>query len=500
MGCKIYFVDNEQSLESQIFRHTIAVEALPRLEILVAEHNHRVAKLSKRHGIVIAPATMKVIRTFEHVRAMKDTGAETRYWLAEVEVAGQQARIGGWRILGSLTSTDVGYLLSPINKDVDLSSYKDRGGQCDHCRTARPRSVTYILCQGDTIKLVGSTCLKDFTGHLSPSSMAMYADSLVRFQDEIEELEDDGDSEGFSGGGYFRQHTAVALAEFLGFVARSIRTEGWVSRTRSESMGKRATADVAWVGLQQAQHQRWMKEQILLGATGEQMEAKLKMMMDTYSTDGAIDKSKLVGLTAGDAESTERACREAILADAAIEAAKLDKDLESCLPTPADVAKAVEDIDLALEAFASKENRDDYEEKLLSVLNQGFAFDKNIGLAASICAAADRIRRDHAKEEARKLEKDEFFGEMGKRETFMLRLVYTQPIDGAYGRSYLHIFLDAEGRKGKWFSSSECLAKGSYEIKATVKKHEIYEGRKITQLSRCKIVRELTGEAMACPF
>ena len=98
------------------------------------------------------------------------------------------------------------------------------------------------------------------------------------------------------------------------------------------------------------------------------------------------------------------------------------------------------------------------------------------------------------------MEKDEFFGEMNKREMFVLRLVYTQPIDGSYGLSYLHIFLDAEGRKAKWFSSSECLDKGSYEIKATVKNHEIYQGRKITQLSRCKVVRELTNEAMNCPF
>ncbi len=515
-------MENNQSPEIQIFRHTVAVEALPRLEILVAEHNQRVARLAKRHGIVIAPATMKVIRTFEHVRAMKDTGAETRYWLAEVEVVGRQAKIGGWQILGSLTSTDNGYLLSPIGKAVDLSAYKERGGQCDHCKTARPRSVTYILRHDKEIKLVGSICLKDFTGHLSPSAMAGYADSLVRFADEMDEMEDDGEeNQGGSGGGGIGQRKAVALAEFLGFVARSIRMEGWVSRAKAEGLNKRATADVAWLDLQDVQHLRWMKDQILLGVTsegarsaggrggasrpevpegGEQLEAKVKMMMDTYSTDGTIDRAKLVGLTAGDVESTERACREAILADARIEAAKLDRDLEARMPTPADVARAAEDIDLVSEVFAMKPSRDDYEEKLLSVTNQGFAFDRNTGIAASICAAADRIRRDRAKEEARKLEKDEFFGEMNKREMFVLRLVYTQPIDGSYGLSYLHIFLDAEGRKAKWFSSSECLDKGSYEIKATVKNHEIYQGRKITQLSRCKVVRELTNEAMNCPF
>jgi hypothetical protein len=521
-------MEKGQFPENQIFRHTIAVEALPRLEILVAEHNQRVARLAKRHKISIAPATMRVIRTFERARASKQ-GGDIKYWLAEAEVSGQQARIGGWEVLGSLVSTDQGegaqsarggggagrpevpaggYLLSPIGKDVDLSGYKDRGGQCDHCGTARPRSVTYILRHAATpggmpeaVKLVGSTCLKDFTGHLSPSAMAMYADSLVLFADEISELEDDdGEEEEHGGGGYFRQSTAVALAEYLGFVAREIRIDGWVSRAKAESMGKRATANVAWMDLQRVQHQRWMREQILLGATGEQLKAKAQMMLDTFSTGGQVDPSRLVGLTAGDAESTERACREAILADARIEAAKLDEEMGAALPTPADVARAADDIGLVSEAFAAKKTRDEYEEKLLGVINQGFAFDRNIGIAASICAAADRIRRDRDKEEARELEKNEWFGTEDVREAFILRLVYTQPIDGAYGRSYLHIFLDAEGRKAKWFSSSECLDKGAYEIKATVKNHEIYQGRKITQLSRCKVVRELTGEAMACPF
>jgi len=519
--CEIYFVENEPSPENKIFRHTIAVEALPRLEMLVAEHNHRVAKLAKRCQIAIAPATLKTIRTFESVRNAKD-GAEIRYWLAEVEVSGQQARIGGWEILGSLTSTDAGYLLSPIGKDVDLSGYKDRGGQCDHCGTSRQRSVTYILRQargacawdgkGDCvcppagtpveIKLVGSTCLKDFTGHLSPSAMAMYADSLVRFADEMDDLEEeDGEEQGGGGGGgYFRQRQAVSLAEYLGYVARQIREEGWMSRTKASTSGKRATADLAWMSLQEVVHLRWMKSQVLAGVTGEQLKAKAQMMMDTFSTHGVIDRSKLVGLTPGDVESTERACREAVLVDANIEAAKLDAAMESKMPTPADVARATGDIEIVLDAFVAKTARDDYEEKLVSTINQGFAFDRNIGIAASICAAADRIRRDRAKEEARKLEKDEFFGEVDKRETFVLRLVYTQTIDGAFGSSCLHIFLDAEGRKAKWFSSGGCLHKGSYEIKATVKKHEIYEGRKITQLSRCKVIRELTGEQLACPF
>ena len=83
-------------------------------------------------------------------------------------------------------------------------------------------------------------------------------------------------------------------------------------------------------GLQQVQHQRWMKDQILLGASGGRAVEGQGQDDDGHLLDGRqIDRAKLVGLTAGDVESTERACCEAILADARIEAAKLDREMES---------------------------------------------------------------------------------------------------------------------------------------------------------------------------
>lgn len=98
------------------------------------------------------------------------------------------------------------------------------------------------------------------------------------------------------------------------------------------------------------------------------------------------------------------------------------------------------------------------------------------------------------------MELNEWFGTEGERGTFFLRCVHVQTIDGYYGPAILHIFLDSAGRKAKWFSSSKNLGKGAVEIKGTVKRHETYEGRKVTQLMRCKVVRRLSDEAMQCPF
>ena len=75
------------------------------------------------------------------------------------------------------------------------------------------------------------------------------------------------------------------------------------------------------------------------------------------------------------------------------------------------------------------------------------------------------------------------------------RSVREQSYDGRFGVSYLHIFVDERGRKAKWFATGKCLDKGLYEIKATVKKHDVYQDRKETLLTRCSVVREIAAPA-----
>ena len=410
--------------------HIIMVEALPRLEAMVAEHNRRVERLSKRHKIEIAPASIKILRTFQAQRIRADIGSGSwkfvppidapvsgtvRFW-AEVEVSGQRAVISGWEIVASLTLTDAGYLLSPVTGSAsDYVSHRERGGSCDHCKTMRQRSVTYLLRKDSDIKAVGSKCLRDFTGHMSPSAWAAYADSLVGFEREISDLEGEG------AGGERRLAEAVSISAYLPFVAREIRINGWLSTGKAWSDGGTPTATVAWEA---------MVRQLDVGEPSEE-------------------------------------------------------------PSEEDRCRAMEDLELVTETFSAKTVREDYEDHLMSVINQGYAFSRNMGLVASICAAADRIRRDLAQAEARRSEVSEWFGDVGQRGSFVLRVVHTQSLDGRFGITYLHIFVDGKGRKSKWFSTGKCLEKGTYEIKATVKKHEVYQERKETLLTRCSVVREI---------
>jgi hypothetical protein len=421
--------------EVRISCHIIAVEALPQFEAMVGEHNRRVVMLSKRHKIEIAPASIRTLRTFQAQRIPADIGSGSwkfvspidssdpkavRFW-AEVEVSGQRAVISGWEIVASLTLTDAGYLLSPVTGAAsDYDSHRERGGTCDHCKTSRQRSVTYLLRKDSEVRAVGSKCLRDFTGHMSPTAWAAYADSLVGFEHEISDLEDEDFGEEESAGQGRRLAEAVPISKYLPFVAMEIRINGWLSKGKAWSGGGTPTADVAW--------------EIMVRRQGE--------------------------------------------------------------PTEEDRCRAVEDFELVTETFASKEDREDYEDHLMSVINQGYVFFRNMGLVASICAAADRIRRDQALAEARRKEVSEWFGEVGQRGDYVLRLVHTQSYDGRFGVSYLHIFVDERGRKAKWFATGKCLDKGTYEIKATVKKHEVYQDRKETLLTRCSVVREIVASPL----
>jgi hypothetical protein len=136
----------------------------------------------------------------------------------------------------------------------------------------------------------------------------------------------------------------------------------------------------------------------------------------------------------------------------------------------------------------------DYEQNLQVVINQGFAFHRNIGLAASVCAAADRIRADRERIFASTLgEKflNEHFGTIGDRERFVLWCYRVQDLKKQFGTTHLHLFEDAWGRKAKWFASTTNLEKGTYEIEARVKRHEEYQGKRTTVLIDCNVVRKI---------
>jgi len=118
----------------------------------------------------------------------------------------------------------------------------------------------------------------------------------------------------------------------------------------------------------------------------------------------------------------------------------------------------------------------------------GYLTWKAFGFGCSIIAAWKR-ETEAAREKAEERESN-YVGEVKKRENFTLTLESVTMIEGYYGTTALHNFQDSEGNRVKWFASSgPNLVEGeTYLVKATVKSHEEYKGRKETLVNRVKLV------------
>lgn len=87
-------------------------------------------------------------------------------------------------------------------------------------------------------------------------------------------------------------------------------------------------------------------------------------------------------------------------------------------------------------------------------------------------------------------------GVVGERSQFTLRLERLLSFETQYGTSWLHAFSDEAGNSYKWFGSTKLRNQAGNPVdegavvmvKATVKKHDVYNGRKQTALSRVKLV------------
>lgn len=128
-----------------------------------------------------------------------DLGFEVTEIFYDVTIGGEPPRYAGWEFRAKLVwDPEAGLIVSTAPGVESVNRRGLREGWCDHCKTKRHRTETYLVGndKGKTVQ-VGSTCIKDFLGW-SGSIVVFYADSVT---DEIE---------GFlSGGGYAERRWPV---------------------------------------------------------------------------------------------------------------------------------------------------------------------------------------------------------------------------------------------------------------------------------------------------
>src|SRR5687768_14751627 len=158
----------------------------------------------------------------------------------EVRLVGaSEVKLAGWTFLATLD-----HELGEENTIVRLvpgaegqlpSDYRHRGNLCDHCKRRQVRKATFV-CKHEDGRLVqvGSTCVHDFLGIDAAQALGL----VEMFALACGYLEDE---EGFRQ----QEPTTFSVVEYLAWVAKDVRENGWVSRTQAREQGLLATADSA---------------------------------------------------------------------------------------------------------------------------------------------------------------------------------------------------------------------------------------------------------------
>jgi hypothetical protein len=116
---------------------------------------------------------------------------------------------------------------------------------------------------------------------------------------------------------------------------------------------------------------------------------------------------------------------------------------------------------------------------------------KHAGLLASLPSAHMReLGKDLAKRQRAAMPDPGYLGTIGKRIEFEATFLRLNIVEGRYGSVAICGFVTDEGHELVWFASGEHPTTGllgkTFKVKATIKRHELRNGRHQTTLSRAK--------------
>lgn len=143
--------------------------------------------------------------------------------IMEIIVEVEEPVLEGWRLVAILDHTPEGNIIRKTGDWEIPRKYREVDSHCDHCSTNRRRRDTYLLEHEDgDFKQVGSSCLKDFLGHVSVDDLVRRAQLLTRIHNIAT----------YSGP---VNHRWIDVEGYLQHVAQSIEDHGWRRRSEGES-------------------------------------------------------------------------------------------------------------------------------------------------------------------------------------------------------------------------------------------------------------------------
>lgn len=347
-----------------------------------------------------------------------------------VDVEGDVVKHNGWRCVAVIERSDehADNIIRQIDTDIEVPvKYRNAPMVCDHCHTLRNRSKMFLIYneESNEWKMVGKSCLKEFTFGLDPEMVALH----ISYFDELIEAE------------YIPVGSNSPMYEYvftnLLYAAEAVRMYGYRSSqtydrtTRVMTENHVAYSEGGWFG-----KNRLAKWEV------EEVEADISNGFNAHHPENEVFvKSAIEWIKNYDVsdDSTYMHNLKTIATSQYVRAKDLGI-LVSLIPT---YKKAVE----------RKE-------------------------------AAERKEA----EITRKAKSSEYVGNVGdKIEVAITNIKLVTSFDTQFGTTYLYEMEDESGNIYKWFASNSYDIEGVKSVRGTVKKHDEYNGVKGTILTRCKL-------------
>lgn len=137
--------------------------------------------------------------------------------------------LDGWTFIATIEHGDdgEGKALNVIRSVPNAATvipkeYRQQGATCDHCRSKRRRTETFVVEHVDgKLSRVGRNCIRDFLGGESAEAI-LAMESYLR---QINAALEDGE-----GGSYGAKEWRFGAVDVLAFASTAIREYGWLSR------------------------------------------------------------------------------------------------------------------------------------------------------------------------------------------------------------------------------------------------------------------------------
>jgi len=365
------------------------------------------------------------------------------YHVIDVEITGMSPSLAGWDFVARIeddingtiikTAPNAKWELPQEFRTVDTT-------RCDHCKTARKdRNAVFVIRKAENGEwaVVGSTCLRDFMGtNADPETVAQFYENMNALMKKYTE---------YGGRSYYE--TFIPRNEYLFRCAFYIRKDGWVSST----------------------HQKHVEE-----TTGNFVHTTASLAAATF-VPYEYEKSKPAHI------NYFRNYDGSIPANHG-------ENNENKKMTDEEYIKAKETTEgvlVYLEEFLKTPDNelDDFGHNLKIVLGSEFVSDRRLRLAAAIYPNYWRSLQQ------KQQPKSSFVGEVSEKIELDVTFRSEHEINTTFGTSRLLTFNDGVNWL-KWFTQkNDRFEEGRmYRIRGTVKRHDSYQGKASTIITRVKVL------------